>query len=202
MVSLESGSNPVSAEPSASIWLEPRMPGRQKTVTCGPLDCEETYTRRALMPVCSQRLSECVSSGFLFTVHRRLVMTAAVELHSLSADWDAHGIRIQLPIEASGAFMTYQMLLLYCECGEPAGQIQDVGFTGEHDLIVHWQCSACDRDVYAIKSLSDCWGDCPTPEPAAPPEPAVSPEPPAAEATDESDAILLHGLGVRMPDPK
>ena len=60
--------------------------------------------------------------------------------------------------------MTYERLSLCCECGQPCGRIKDVGFTSDHQLVVHWRCSWCKRPVYRLKPLADCWRKCPTAE--------------------------------------
>ena len=53
--------------------------------------------------------------------------------------------------------------------------------TDDHELVIHWWCEDCRKVVWASKSLSDCWRECPK--------------------TDEGpkfDAEFLHSIGVRM----
>src|SRR5690242_21312815 len=60
--------------------------------------------------------------------------------------------------------MRYRALTLRCECGWPTRRLREVGFTADHQLVVHWNCNGCGRSVYAFKTLVDCWEDCPTEE--------------------------------------
>lgn len=57
--------------------------------------------------------------------------------------------------------MTYEPLVLYCQCGYPADSITGMGLTPEHQLVVHWRCSACHEEVNIFKDLADCWRECP-----------------------------------------
>ena len=61
--------------------------------------------------------------------------------------------------------MRFQRLQLYCsECGCRAPvQIKRVGFTPHHQLVIHFQCLRCRRDLYVVKNLADCWRECPKP---------------------------------------
>jgi hypothetical protein len=59
--------------------------------------------------------------------------------------------------------MNYRHLALYCHCGEIPDRIAEVGFTDDHNLVIHWWCTQCQKVVYVAKSLTDCWRACPSP---------------------------------------
>jgi len=90
--------------------------------------------------------------------------------------------------------MSYRHLRLACECGEVPDRILEVGFTADHEMVIHFWCSACHRSVYLSKSLSECWRDCPEPE--------AVPQLRAAHAAETSaaDAKFLQSLGIRCPE--
>lgn len=90
--------------------------------------------------------------------------------------------------------MRYQTLALHCECGMPTTRIRDVGFTADHQLILHWLCARCKRHVYALKSLSECWRDCPTHEDVRRIPDAATPVSP------ETDANFLRAVGIEWPE--
>ena len=90
--------------------------------------------------------------------------------------------------------MKYQTLALNCECGARTTRIRDVGFTADHQLILHWLCSQCKRHVYAVKPLAECWRDCPTEDDFREQASAVRHESPA------NDADFLHTLGIKWPE--
>lgn len=87
--------------------------------------------------------------------------------------------------------MSYRYLELCCGCGEPPDRIDEVGFTDEHELVIHWWCLRCRKVVYVSKSLSDCWRDCPRPD--------VGKEE-VEFACQSDDARFLQSIGVRFPD--
>jgi hypothetical protein len=60
--------------------------------------------------------------------------------------------------------MNYRHLTLTCQCGGKPDHIREVGFTDNHELVIHWWCAACSRVVCVAKPLSDCWRDCPSPD--------------------------------------
>lgn len=96
--------------------------------------------------------------------------------------------------------MTYRTLSLQCQCGRPSSRIREIGFTTDRQLIVHWRCTDCKKHVYALKSLNDCWQDCPSEEELEEREighPEAKLEPAAIE---ETDAEFLRALGVSLPD--
>jgi hypothetical protein len=57
--------------------------------------------------------------------------------------------------------MEYQNIPLSCECGRVPRFVSSFGLTANHQLLIHWRCTQCRRDVYFLKALSDCWRDCP-----------------------------------------
>ena len=89
--------------------------------------------------------------------------------------------------------MRYETLQLSCECGQHTTRIREVGFTTDHQLVLHWRCLACKKYVYVVKSLSDCWRDCPQQE-------STKGEASTEEMVLESDIRFLRSLGVTMPD--
>jgi hypothetical protein len=79
--------------------------------------------------------------------------------------------------------MTYCALPLECYCGEVPEQILEVGFTSDRNLVIHYWCAACNRVIFASRTLDECRDLCPAPDC----EPAVV----AAE-----DARFLESLGI------
>jgi len=88
--------------------------------------------------------------------------------------------------------MDYRPLLLRCQCGEMPSRIDEVGFSANHQLVIHWWCGSCYKLVFTAMPLTDCWQACPQPEPASR---TVS-----VPADEDSDARFLRSLGVRFPD--
>jgi hypothetical protein len=86
--------------------------------------------------------------------------------------------------------MGYRHISLSCKCGLAPSRIDEVGLTDEHELIIHWWCEACNRVVYASKSLSDCWQECP--------RPATGREIPEDMLADAFDAQFMQRIGVRL----
>jgi hypothetical protein len=95
-------------------------------------------------------------------------------------------------INASGGFMKFRPVALACECGRVPSRLNRLGFTPGHQLVIHWRCLGCKKDVYVVKDLAECWRDCPKPEDAS--------ENPADELVREPDISFLHSLGIRFPD--
>jgi len=92
--------------------------------------------------------------------------------------------------------MRYETLQLHCECGQHTTRIREVGFTADHQLVLHWRCVACKKYVYVVKSLSDCWRDCPQEEAVK----AETEEVLSTATLQENDILFLRSLGVTMPD--
>ncbi|MBZ5723722.1 MAG: hypothetical protein LAP87_01890 [Acidobacteriia bacterium] len=59
--------------------------------------------------------------------------------------------------------MNYRHLALCCQCGTVPEHLDEVGFSDDHQLVIHWWCTACQRLVYTSKPLAECWRDCPNP---------------------------------------
>ena len=91
--------------------------------------------------------------------------------------------------------MTYQTLSLHCHCGRPSSNIREVGFTSDHQLVLHWRCPECKSYVYGLKPLKECWQVCP-PEDA----PEDTGRELSAAAVQEMDTKFLQELGVRFPE--
>ena len=89
--------------------------------------------------------------------------------------------------------MRYETLQLHCECGQQATRLREVGFTTDHQLVLHWRCVGCRKYVYVVKALSDCWRDCPQEEKAKRREASE-------DAVQEHDIRFLRSLGVTLPD--
>ena len=88
--------------------------------------------------------------------------------------------------------MRYETLQLRCECGQHTTRIREVGFTADHQLVLHWRCLGCKKYVYVVKSLSDCWRDCPE-------EDGLKNAPSTDAAVRENDIQFLRSLGVSLP---
>ncbi|HEY7388174.1 MAG TPA: hypothetical protein VH640_06680 [Bryobacteraceae bacterium] len=91
--------------------------------------------------------------------------------------------------------MRYETLQLSCECGQHTTRIREVGFTADHQLVLHWRCLACKKYVYVVKSLSDCWRDCPQQEEGKQITPHTK-----ESVLRENDLRFLRSLGVTLPD--
>ena len=90
--------------------------------------------------------------------------------------------------------MRYETLQLHCECGQHTTRVREVGFTADHQLVLHWRCMACKKYVYVVKSLSDCWRDCPREEEMKGAGDL------SQELMRENDIRFLRSLGVTLPD--
>jgi hypothetical protein len=93
--------------------------------------------------------------------------------------------------------MRFRPLSLRCGCGCVPSKLKSVGLTVGHELVVHWRCPACLKFIYSVKSLSDCWRECPQRE-GRPEETASSAEP----NLRADDVRFLHSLGVTLPDDR
>ena len=90
--------------------------------------------------------------------------------------------------------MTYRTLTVQCHCGRQSGNIKEVGFTSDHQLVLHWRCPECKTYVYGLKPLSDCFDVCPA-------DADGETETSSSERTvEEMDAQFLQALGVKFPD--
>ena len=84
--------------------------------------------------------------------------------------------------------MRFRKLVFRCECGRSTSRVREIGLTAEHELVIRRWCPACKRHIYVVKSLSDCWRECPLHRVGE----GVSE---AVEAT-ASDAQFLRSLGI------
>ena len=70
-----------------------------------------------------------------------------------------------------------------------------LGFSSTHDLVIHWQCARCHKNVSVVKPLSDGWREC------FPALSANTMKPNANLAVDTpDDRRFLHSIGVRYSD--
>ena len=90
--------------------------------------------------------------------------------------------------------MNYRHLRLHCDCGEVPERLAEVGFSEDHQLIVHWWCEQCQRVVYISKPLTECWLECPGKDHSLDRVLADW----SGEAREDTDAEFLHSIGVTM----
>lgn len=57
--------------------------------------------------------------------------------------------------------MNYRYLALHCECGAIPESLAEVGFSSDHQLVIHWWCPGCEKVMYVTKPLTECWDECP-----------------------------------------
>jgi hypothetical protein len=89
--------------------------------------------------------------------------------------------------------MSYQYLAVRCNCGEIPENLAEVGFTGDHQLVIHWWCAECKKLMYIAKPLEECWQECPGEGLSL--DAALER---LAGAQDNADQEFLHSIGVRM----
>ena len=87
--------------------------------------------------------------------------------------------------------MEYWNIPLTCDCGKVPKFVSPPGLTADHQLLVHWHCTRCQRHVYFLKPLSDCWQV----RPNSGKETAS-----AMEKVSPSDRRFLRSIGVKDPD--
>ena len=98
-------------------------------------------------------------------------------------------------MEGGNSKMEYRRLPLSCECGGVPKNISAVGFSSTHDLVIHWRCPRCHKNLCVVKPLSDCWRDC------LPEVSGHTPTPTAPLTVDTpEDRRFLHRVGVRYLD--
>ncbi len=90
--------------------------------------------------------------------------------------------------------MNYRHLSLHCHCGEIPDRIAEVGFTDDHNLVIHWWCTQCQKVVFVAKSLTECWRHCPSVNHSLD---IVLPKLDLDAMADE-DADFLRSIGVRV----
>jgi hypothetical protein len=93
--------------------------------------------------------------------------------------------------------MNYRHLSLRCQCGEVPDRIAEIGFTDDHNLVIHWWCSKCQKVVYVMKPLTDCWRECPSPRLTQ--DSALPSAKPAC--FDDRDVEFLRCMGVLAEAP-
>ena len=91
--------------------------------------------------------------------------------------------------------MEYRRLPLACECGGEPKSISAVGFSSQRELVVHWRCPRCRKNLCVVMPLSDCWREC---FPGAAGNTSKSKDAPNIETPD--DRRFLHSIGVRFHD--
>jgi hypothetical protein len=90
--------------------------------------------------------------------------------------------------------MRFQLLkLVCCNCrGRAPARIRRVGLTAKGQLVIHWRCIRCRRNVYTIKCLEECLRKSGKPQPAAAAD--------SQELMAKPDAYFLRSMGVRPLD--
>lgn len=86
--------------------------------------------------------------------------------------------------------MGYRHISLCCKCGLAPTRIDEVGLSEDQELVIHWWCEDCQRVVYASKSLSECWNECPAP--------ATAKQIPEQVIAEAFDAQFMQSIGVRL----
>src|SRR5580700_675154 len=101
-------------------------------------------------------------------------------------------------VTADNPHMSYRHLPLTCECGEVPARILEVGFTAEHELVIHYWCSQCNRVVCVSKPFTECWRECPQPA-GSQAAPAIAGPAQPVDPTAE-DARFLQSIGATFGD--
>jgi hypothetical protein len=91
--------------------------------------------------------------------------------------------------------MDYRPLLLRCQCGQTPSRIDEIGFSADRQLVIHWWCGSCWKLVYTSMPLTDCWQACPRGE--VDPQPVPVSADISAPAVEQDDTSFLRSLGVR-----
>jgi hypothetical protein len=91
--------------------------------------------------------------------------------------------------------MEYRKLPLSCDCGGMPKHIAAVGLSSTHELVIHWRCPRCHKNLCAVKPLADCWRECFTEASTNSPKPEAMPTMDTA-----SDRRFLHSIGVKYSD--
>jgi hypothetical protein len=77
-------------------------------------------------------------------------------------------------------------------------EIRRVCLTSLHQILVHFRCGACKRDVYLVFALSECWRECPESED----ESTVGELITFDDMMREPDIKFLRSMGVALPEEK
>lgn len=91
--------------------------------------------------------------------------------------------------------MMINKLPIQCECGQVARTIHSVGLSSDHSLVFEWRCSGCKTRVIALKSLAECWRDCPLPNNLT-----CEASEPAPSETTTFDRRFLRMIHVKLPE--
>jgi len=89
--------------------------------------------------------------------------------------------------------MKSEPLSMYCECGRPASEFTQVDLTDDHQLMFRWWCDDCDKPVYSLKGLAECWRECPPRDETVPSEPLDH------SSMVSEDLMFLGTMGIRHP---
>jgi hypothetical protein len=91
--------------------------------------------------------------------------------------------------------MEYRTLPLACECGRVSKGISAVGLSSNHELVIHWRCPRCNKNLCVVIPLSECWRMCFPDAPANVPKSSTN-------LTDDiqGDRKFLHSIGVSYSD--
>ena len=93
--------------------------------------------------------------------------------------------------------MSYRSFSLACRCGQAPSRIEEIGVSDEHELVIHWWCDECQKVVYAVKSLSDCWRECPSKD-----ETLLAAVSEAGSETQAEDLLFLSRMGISYLDDR
>ena len=94
--------------------------------------------------------------------------------------------------------MEYRKLPLSCECGGVPKTISAVGLSSTHELVIHWRCPRCLKNVCSVKALTDCWRDSFAAPTANLPKAKPTVDTPTMDTP--GDRRFLHSIGVRYSD--
>jgi len=75
--------------------------------------------------------------------------------------------------------VNYRPLFLECACGCAPSRIDEVGFSADGELVIHWWCDTCNKLMHTSMPLAQCLKACPPPVGA------------------EDDAHFLASLGIK-----
>jgi hypothetical protein len=89
--------------------------------------------------------------------------------------------------------MNFRKLHLCCECGRTPSRLKGVGLTAQHQLVIHWRCFECGRDVFVVKDLADCWRDCPQSDNLVEPSGLTT-----EVSLQREDENFLHAMGIKL----
>jgi hypothetical protein len=56
--------------------------------------------------------------------------------------------------------MEYRRFQMTCTCGGEPKQISAIGFSAAREIVLHWRCPRCRKNICTVKPLSDAYRDC------------------------------------------